>query len=214
MTKKFILVAGNIGAGKTTLTTRLGERLDWATGFESVQDNPFLSDFYGDMARWGFHLQIFFLGNRAEQHKDLYHLPKSAISDRSIYEDAHIFARVLNHLGSMPDRDYEAYKSVYELVIAGLPKPDLLLYLDCPVDVLIERIRQRGREMESGITAEYLSTLDRFYKDWIAEFDLCPVLTIPSKDLNFVNREDHLDIVIEHVESRLAGKENVVFPKV
>ncbi len=212
MTKKFVLVAGNIGAGKTTLTTRLGERLGWQTGYESVQDNPFLADFYGDMARWGFHLQVFFLGHRAEQHKALYNLPNSAIADRSIYEDAHIFARVLNHLGNMPDRDYEAYKSVYQLVIAGLPKPDLLLYLDCPVDTLVERIQQRGREMEAGISADYLATLDRFYKDWIAEFDMCPVVTIPSQDLNFVNREDHLDIVVEHVQSRLAGHDNVIFP--
>lgn len=212
MTKKLVLVAGNIGAGKTSLTTRLGERLGWQTGFESVQDNPFLADFYGDMARWSFHLQIFFLGHRARQHQDLFAAEQSAISDRSIYEDAHIFARVLHHLGNMSERDYAAYKTVYEMVIAGLPKPDLLLYLECPVDILIERIRERGREMEAGISADYLATLDRFYKDWIESFDLCPVVTIPSSDLNFVHREDHLDIVVEHIESRLSGRDNVVFP--
>ena len=212
MTKKFLLVAGNIGAGKTSLATRLGERLGWQTGYESVQDNPFLADFYGDMARWSFHLQVFFLGHRAQQHQRLFDVERSAISDRSIYEDAHIFARVLNHLGNMSDRDYLAYKSVYELVIAGLPKPDLLLYLDCPVDILVQRIQERGREMESGISADYLHTLDRFYKDWINDFDLCPVVTIPSSDLNFVKREDHLQIVIDHINSRLAGHDSVVFP--
>ena len=212
MTKKFVLVAGNIGAGKTSLTTRLGARLDWQTGFESVQDNPFLADFYGDMARWSFHLQIFFLGHRAQQHQELFSAVRSAISDRSIYEDAHIFARGLHHLGNMSDRDYAAYKTVYEMVIAGLPKPDLLLYLECPVDILIKRIRERGREMESGITADYLTMLDRFYKDWIEQFDLCPVVTIPSSDLNFVHREDHLEIVIEHIESRLSGRDSIVFP--
>ncbi|MFT5193199.1 MAG: deoxyadenosine/deoxycytidine kinase [Cellvibrionaceae bacterium] len=212
MTKKFVLVAGNIGAGKTSLTTRLGERLGWETGYESVQDNPFLADFYGDMARWSFHLQVFFLGHRAQQHQALYAHGDSAISDRSIYEDAHIFARVLHHLGNMSDRDYAAYKTAYELVIAGLPRPDLLLYLECPVDILIKRIQERGREMETGISAEYLATLDRFYKDWIRDFDLCPVVTIPSSDLNFVQRDDHLEIVIEHIESRLAGRDNVVFP--
>lgn len=212
MTKKFVLVAGNIGAGKTSLTTRLGERLGWQTGYESVQDNPFLADFYGDMARWSFHLQIFFLGHRAQQHQALFAAEASAISDRSIYEDAHIFARVLHHLGDMSERDYAAYQTVYEMVIAGLPKPDLLLYLDCPVDILVRRIQERGREMEAGISADYLATLDRFYKDWIEQFDLCPVVTIPSSDLNFVHREDHLDIVIDHVESRLSGRDSVVFP--
>lgn len=212
MTKKFVLVAGNIGAGKTSITTRLGERLGWQTGYESVQDNPFLADFYGDMARWGFHLQIFFLGHRAQQHQALFELENSAIADRSIYEDAHIFARVLNHLGNLPDRDYYAYKTVYEQVIAGLPKPDLLLYLDCPVPILMQRIKERGRKMEEGITAEYLTLLDQFYKDWMDNFDLCPVVTIPSSDLNFVHREDHLDIVINAINERLVGRDNIVFP--
>jgi len=212
MTKKFVLVAGNIGAGKTSLTTRLGERLGWQTGYESVQDNPFLADFYGDMARWSFHLQVFFLGHRAQQHKDLFEHQNSAISDRSIYEDAHIFARVLHHLGNMSERDYASYKAVYEMVIAGLPRPDLLLYLECPVNILVQRIQERGREMEAGISAEYLETLDRFYKDWIASFDLCPVVTIPSSDLNFVKREDHLEIVVNHIESRLSGKDSIIFP--
>lgn len=213
MTKKFIVVAGNIGAGKTTLTKKLGKRLDWQTGFESVQDNPYLSDFYHDMAKWSFHLQIFFLGHRAEQHQELAESAKSAIVDRSIYEDAHIFARVLHHMGNLNQRDYDAYISVYEKVVLSLPKPDLLLYVKAPVPTLVDRIRQRGREMESGITADYLSVLDSFYKDWMSHFDLCPVLTIPSNNLNFLHREDHLDLVVDRVEAKLAGKDLVVFPE-
>ena len=157
--KRFILVAGNIGVGKTTLTRKLGERLNWQTGYESVDDNPYLSDFYGDMGKWGFHLQVFFLGHRAEQHLALANAECSAISDRSIYEDAHIFARGLNHSGNLSQRDLESYLSVYRRVVASLPVPDLLLYLKAPVPILLQRIRARGREMEEGIGADYLNNV-------------------------------------------------------
>lgn len=212
MTKRFVLVAGNIGAGKTSLTEQVAAILGWQSGYESVQDNPYLPDFYADMRLWSFHLQIFFLGHRADQHLKLAQGGRSAISDRSIYEDAHIFARALHHLGNLSDRDYDAYLAVYERVVAGLPRPDLLLYLDAPVDTLVQRIRERGRPMEANISAEYLALLDTFYRDWLEAFDLCPVLTIPSHDLNFVRRPDHLDIVVERIEAKLAGKEQLVFP--
>lgn len=211
-TKHFVLVAGNIGAGKTSLTERIGKRLGWRTAYESVEDNPYLADFYQDMARWAIHLQLFYIGHRADQHRSLYNGPESAIADRSIYEDAEIFARALHHMGVVPDRDYNAYRRTFDLVVESLPRPDLLLFLDCPVDVLMRRISQRGREMESGITADYLSLLDRFYKEWLANFDLCPVLVIPSENLNFVERPEHLDIVVERIQQKLAGKENIVFP--
>lgn len=211
-TKNFVLVAGNIGAGKTSLTDRIGERLGWETGYESVSDNPYLADFYNDMAKWAFHLQHFFLGHRAEQHLALYHSAGTAISDRSIYEDVHIFARALHHMGMMPERDYLTYRRSFDLIVSHLPKPDLLLYLKCPVPVLMDRIRQRGREMESGISADYLSLLDSFYNDWLASFDLCPVLVIPSENLDFVNKPQHLEIVVEKIQEKLAGKEDVVFP--
>ena len=206
------MVAGNIGAGKTSLTRQLGQRLNWDTAYESVQDNPYLADFYEDMAQWSFHLQIFFLGHRANHHLNLAKSDRSAISDRSIYEDAHIFARALNHLGNLPQRDYESYLSVYERVVVGLPRPDLLLFLKAPVPILVERIQARGREIESNIPQSYLELLDTFYDDWMNTFDLCPVLTIPSDDLNFVNREDHLDIVVQAIEDKLAGREEIVFP--
>jgi deoxyadenosine/deoxycytidine kinase len=212
MTKRLILVAGNIGTGKTSLTERLGARLDWRTSFESVADNPYLADFYADMGQWSFHLQVFFLGHRAQQHFDLANSPQSAIADRSIYEDAHIFARALHHLGNLSERDYQAYRRVFDLVVAGLPRPDLLLYLKAPVPVLLERIRRRGRAIESGVSAEYLSLLETFYGEWMQVFDLCPVLTIRTDDLDFVHKPKHLAIVVERIQDKLAGKEDVVFP--
>jgi deoxyadenosine/deoxycytidine kinase len=211
MMKHLVLVAGNISAGKTSLTERVGSRLGWRTAFESVGDNPYLAEFYADMAQWAFHLQVFFLGHRARQHQALAEGPQSAIADRSIYEDAYIFARALHHLGNLSERDYVSYRTVFDLVMEGLPKPDLLLYLKAPVEVLMERIRRRGRDMERGITAEYLRLLDRFYEEWLAVYDLSPVLTIRTDDLDFVHRPEDLDIVVERVRARLAGREEIVF---
>jgi len=212
MAGKFVLVAGNIGTGKTSLTERLGDRLGWRTAFESVIDNPYLHDFYEDMDAWSFQLQVFFLGHRAEQHLDLVEDERSAIADRSIYEDAKIFARALHHQGSLGERDYMAYRRVFNLVVNNLPEPDLLIYLTAPPEVLMRRIQDRGREMEAGISLEYLSLLDSFYQDWMANFDICPVLTIRSDDLDFVHKPGHLDIVVERIHDKLTGKEEVVFP--
>ena len=212
MTKRFVLVAGNIASGKTSLTERLGARLGWRTTFESVADNPYLADFYADMRQWSFHLQVFFLGHRAEQHLELAGYPESAIADRSIYEDAHIFARALYHLGNLNERDYQSYRQVFDRVVTGLPSPHLLLYLRAPVPILLDRIGQRGRSIESGITAEYLSLLETFYDEWIQGFDLCPVLAIRTDDLDFVHKPKHLDVVVQRIQDRLAGMEEVVFP--
>jgi deoxyadenosine/deoxycytidine kinase len=211
MTKRFVLVAGNIASGKTSLTERLGARLGWRTAFESVDDNPYLADFYADMRQWSFHLQVFFLGHRAQQHLALARSPESAIADRSIYEDAHIFARALYHLGNLSERDYQAYRQVFGQVVSGLPRPDLLLYLQAPVGVLMERIGKRGRAIESGITSDYLSLLETFYQEWMQGFQLCPVLTIRTDDLDFVHRPKHLGVVVERIQDRLAGKEEVLF---
>jgi deoxyadenosine/deoxycytidine kinase len=211
MTKRLLIVAGNIGAGKTSLTERIGARLKWQSAFESVADNPYLADFYQDMRSWSFHLQVFFLGHRAEQYLEIARSPQSAILDRSIYEDAHIFARALHYMGNLNERDYQAYRRVFDLVVASLPAPDLLIYLKAPVPVLIERIRRRGRDIETGITPEYLSLLESFYEDWLQTFDLCPVLTIRTDDLDFVHQSRHMDIVVKRIQDTLAGKEEVVF---
>lgn len=210
--KRFVLVAGNIGAGKTSLTERLGQQLGWQTAFESVVDNPYLADFYTDMRSWAFHLNVFFLGHRAEQHLSLARSGRSAIIDRSIYEDAEIFARAAVELGTLQGRDYDTYRKVFDLVVSALPAPDLLIYLRAEVPVLLQRIRSRARQMERAITAEYLGLLDRLYEEWIARFDLCPVLTIRSADLDFVHRPRHLQIVLSHIHDKLAGKEEIEFP--
>jgi len=158
-------VAGNIGVGKTSLTERIGARLGWRTGYESVADNPYLADFYGDMRAWSFHLQIFFLGHRAEQYMEAARDVRSAILDRSIYEDFHIFARALHHMGDLSERDYLAYRRLYELTVSSIPRPNLLIYLKAPVHILMDRIRRRARNMETGITPEYLTLLDTFYDE-------------------------------------------------
>ena len=152
MTKRIILLAGNIGSGKTSLTERLGGRMSWQTAFESVSDNPYLPDFYADMRSWSFHLQIFFLGHRAQQYLDLSHSPQSAILDRSLYEDAYIFARAFHHLGNLNERDYLAYRRVFDLVV----QPAAARFVNpfkSAGGFAYAPIQQRGREMESGISA-------------------------------------------------------------
>lgn len=211
MVKRIIVLAGNIGAGKTSLAERLGARLGWITAFESVADNPYLPDFYADMRSWSFHLQIFFLGHRAEQYLELARSPQSAILDRSIYEDAFIFTRALHQMGNINERDYLAYRKVFDLVVSQLPPPDLLIHLRAPVEVIHERIRRRGRAIESGISPEYLALLESFYDEWMRTFDICPVLTIRTDDLDFVHKAGHLDIVVERIQDKLSGREEVVF---
>ncbi len=210
MTKRLVLVAGNIGSGKTSLTERIGERLGWHTAYESVVDNPYLARFYEDMRAWSFHLQIFFLGHRAQQHMDMWNDPRSAIIDRSIYEDAYIFARALNHMGNLSETDYQSYRRVFDLVVRGLPAPSLLVYLKAPVPVLMERIRKRARNMETGISADYLELLDSFYDEWLGSFDLCPVLTLRTDDLDFVHRPRHLKLVVDRIQEKLSGKEEMI----
>ncbi len=211
MPKRLILVAGNIGSGKTSLTERIGERLGWQTAYESVVDNPYLPDFYADMKSWSFHLQVFFLGHRAQQHLDMLDDPRSAIIDRSIYEDAYIFARALHMMGNINERDYQTYRQVFDMVVRNLPPPSLLIYLKAPVKVLMQRIHVRGREIESSISSEYLSLLESLYEDWIRNFDLCPVLTLSTDDLDFVHETRHLDQVVDRINDKLAGKEEIKF---
>lgn len=211
MTKKLILVAGNIGSGKTSLTECIGKNLGWRTAYESVADNPYLPNFYEDMRSWAFHLQVYFLGHRARQFMDLWDDERSAIIDRSIYEDAYIFSRALNKMGNLTDLDYQSYLSVFNMIIHFLPAPSLLVYLKCPVPVLMQRIHNRARDMESTISADYLSLLDSFYDDWLASFDLCPVLTLRTDDLDFVHKPQHMNLVISTIQAKLAGKEELSF---
>ena len=206
MTKYLVVVAGNIGVGKTSLTERIGSRLGWWTGYESVADNPYLADFYGDMRTWSFHLQVFFLGHRADQYLQAANDARSAILDRSIYEDFHIFARALHHMGDLAERDHLAYRRLFDLIVRSLPRPNLLIYLKAPVNVLMDRIRRRARNIETGISPEYLALLDSFYDEWLGAFDMCPVLTIQTDDLDYVHHPKHLDTVVERIQNKLSGK--------
>jgi len=211
MPKHLILVAGNIGSGKTSLTERIGERLGWRTAYESVADNPYLPHFYEDMKKWSFHLQVFFLGHRAKQHQEMARDPRSAIIDRSIYEDAFIFCRALHRLGNLSELDYQTYTNVFKLLVPTLTKPSMLIYLRCPVDTLVQRIQKRGRDIESSITSDYLQLLESYYDDWMESFDDCPVLSIKTDDLDFVHKPQHLDIVIKRIKDKLSGREEVIF---
>jgi deoxyadenosine/deoxycytidine kinase len=211
--KYFIAVAGNIGVGKTTLTSLLSQRLQWEPFLEGVSDNPYLADFYTDMQMWSFHSQIFFLARRLAHHRNLLERPNSVIQDRTVYEDAEIFARNLYIQGDMNERDYSTYTELYRAVSLILPPPNLVIYLRAKVDTLKTRIQKRNRVYEWQISVEYLERLNRLYEDWFEHFSLCPVLTIPADQLDFVANNEHLDFVVEKIMERLRGKEVVVFNK-
>jgi deoxyadenosine/deoxycytidine kinase len=199
----FVTVAGNIGAGKSSLTRLMGDRFHWKPYYESVDDNPYLSDFYADMHRWSFHLQIYFLANRFKCHKMIVESSESVIQDRSIYEDAEIFAHNLYDIGKMEKRDYENYESLFHVMMEYLKPPDLMIYLKASVDTLMRQIARRGRSFEQGIQREYLEQLNRLYTAWIDNYKLGPLLIIPSDNLDFVNKKEDLEYVISLVKNAL-----------
>lgn len=199
----FVAVAGNIGAGKSSLTRLLGDRFGWKPYFESVDDNPYLPDFYADMSRWSFHLQIYFLANRFKHHKRMTESGEPVIQDRSIYEDAEIFARNLHDIGKMDDRDYSNYTSLFEVMTDYLKSPDLMIYLRSSVDHLVEQISRRGRSFEQGIQREYLEQLNRHYEGWITNYRRGPLLIIESNNLDFVNRPSDLENIASMVGKKL-----------
>lgn len=210
--KFFVAVAGNIGVGKSTLTELLCYRLGWKPFFEAVADNPYLSDFYADMHRWSFHSQVFFLARRLHHYHRLVEHPTSVVQDRTIYEDAEVFAENLYRQGYLSPRDYRTYRDIYEAVVTFLPPPDLIIYLKASEATLRRRIALRGREFERDISEEYLAQLNRLYDEWIQGFKLCPVLTIPADDLDFVRYTAHMDLIVKRVLDRLHGKEEMILP--
>ncbi|MBI5959952.1 MAG: deoxynucleoside kinase [Chloroflexi bacterium] len=183
--KNFVAVAGNIGVGKSTLTVILAEAFGWKPFYEAVDENPYLVDFYADMRQWSFHSQVFFLSRRLQHHRQLVDHPGSVVQDRSVYEDAEIFARNLYDQGQMTPRDYCAYRDLYEGIRSFLPPPDLLIYLKSSVKTLVARIKQRGRDFERDISPDYLSRLNGLYDGWIERWNSCPVLVIPADEMDF-----------------------------
>ena len=203
----FITIAGNIGVGKSTLVQLLAENLGWDPVYEAVDENPYLKDFYADMERWGFQSQIFFLSNRVRQHYELLQSKNSIIQDRSVYEDAEIFARNLFNQGKLSARDWETYHNLYHTMTQVLAPPQLVVYLQASVETLQRQIATRGRDYEQSIDPGYLADLNRLYEEWIGNFSLCPVLTINTDHLDYVQYADHLEIIQDKILERLQGKD-------
>ena len=209
--EKFIAVAGNIGVGKSTLVELLSQELGWAPFYEPVTENPYLSDFYEDMQAWGFHSQIYFLMRRLRIHRKLMDVKGSVIQDRSVYEDAEIFARNLYLQDAINQRDYDTYQELYHVLVEFLPAPDLVIYLRASEKTLVDRISKRGRDYEQTISAGYLADLNQLYEDWVQDFELCPILTVPCDDLDYVAKTQHLALIVEKVTDILVGKAEVRF---
>jgi deoxyadenosine/deoxycytidine kinase len=201
--KNFITIAGNIGVGKSTLTKHIASSFNWTPVYEPHNDNPFLSDFYGDMKRWGFHSQVFFLSKRLQQHHQLLQIQSSVIQDRSVYEDAEIFAHNLFLQGYISKREWNTYKELYETLVIMLKQPDLIVFLQASVSTLQQRIKQRGREFEKSISSDYLAQLNQLYEEWISNFTLCPVLTIETDKLDYANNQADLENVLEKIRNRI-----------
>jgi deoxyadenosine/deoxycytidine kinase len=204
MTSKiFVAVAGNIGSGKSSLTKLLSQHYGWTTFYESVDDNPYLADFYGDMNRWSFNLQVYFLSKRFNDHKKIVEGADSVIQDRSIYEDAEIFAKNLHDIGKMDDRDYTNYVELYRVMMQYLRPPDLLIYLDARIETLLKQIARRGREYEQSIPQSYLEQLRDNYTSWIGRYRLGPVLVVPSDEVDFVHERGDFNRMLLLIEGKL-----------
>lgn len=206
---KFIVIAGNIGAGKTTLVKILSERLGFTPFYEPHDENPYLADFYEDMKSWSYHSQVYFLTRRLKIHKELLQATGTVVQDRSVYEDAQIFARNLYLQGDLSQRDYQVYQDLYQILVSLLPMPGLIIYLRASVDTLMKRIACRGREYEAGISREYLGRLNELYEDWMGNFDQSPVLIINSDDLDLISKPEHVDQVVRWVQNKLSGRTEV-----
>lgn len=198
--KYFIAVAGNIGAGKSTLTRMLSDSLGWKPFYEADAENPYLADFYADMRRWSFHSQVFYLGKRLEHHRLLVDHPHSVVQDRTVYEDAEIFACNLHEQDLMSDRDYDAYRALYRAVSSFLPPPDIIVYLRANAKTLKKRIQKRGHEYERNIAPEYLEQLNALYERWIGDWTICPVLTIQIDGIDFQHNLVDLAAVVHEIK--------------
>lgn len=200
-----IAVAGNIGSGKTTLTGLLSKQYNWQPHYEDVDDNPYLHDFYDDMQRWSFNLQVFFLNNRFNQIIRIRESGKTVVQDRTIYEDAHIFAPNLHSMGLMSTRDYENYSSLFEMISSLIQPPDLVIYLRASVPTLVNQIQKRGRKYENAIRLDYLKRLNERYEAWISTYKLSKMLIVDVDYNNFSENPEDLGIVINKIDTELFG---------
>lgn len=200
-----IAVAGNIGAGKTTLTELLAKHYKWTAHFEDVDENPYLNDFYNDMQRWSFNLQIYFLNSRFKQITDIRKSGKTIIQDRTIYEDAEIFAPNLHSMGLMSTRDFKNYKTLFDLMVSVIQAPNLLIYLRASVPTLVNQIQKRGRDYESSIRIDYLKQLNDRYEKWISTYKLGKLLIINVDDLDFTSRPEDLSFIIDKIDAQIHG---------
>jgi deoxyadenosine/deoxycytidine kinase len=200
-----IAISGNIGSGKTTLAGLLAKHFGWEAHYENMDNNPYIHSFYEDMQRWSFNLQIYFLNTRFRQIVHIRNLGKTVVQDRTIYEDAHIFASNLRDMGLMSSRDYENYASLFELMSSFITPPDLLIYLKASVPTLVKQIQLRGREYEEAIRLDYLKSLNDRYNQWIEEYKLGKLLIVDVDDLDFMERLEDLGTIIERVNSELHG---------
>ena len=198
-------IAGNIGAGKTTLTELLAKHYGWQPHFEDVADNPYLDDFYSNMERWSFNLQVYFLNSRFRQIIDFRQSEKDIIQDRTIYEDAFIFAPNLHRMGLLSSRDFQNYQSLFALMETFIQPPDLLIYLRSSISNLVKQIQKRGREYENSISIDYLNKLNERYEEWISTYDKGKLLIINVDDIDFVQNKEDLGIIIDKIDAQIYG---------
>ena len=202
---KHVAIAGNIGAGKTTLCEKLGKHFGWTVHYESTDNNPYLSDFYVDMKRWSFNLQVYFLNNRYRQILDIHKGDITVIQDRTIYEDAYIFAPNLHDMGLMPTRDFNNYFDLFKLMTSQIQPPDLLIYLKADVSTLVSHIQKRGRDYEGSMSLDYLKSLNERYEKWIAEYTEGKLLVIDANNIDFLNNPEDFGKIINQVDGELYG---------
>jgi deoxyadenosine/deoxycytidine kinase len=197
---KHIAIAGNIGSGKTTLATKLGKHYGWQVLYESVENNPYLRDFYEDMKRWAFHLQIYFLNSRFKQVNEIRNAGRVTIQDRTIYEDAYIFAANLHKSGHISERDYQSYLDIFHSMVKFMEPPDLLIYLKADIPKLVGQIQKRGRDYEYAIRLDYLKTLNEHYDQWIGNYTAGKLLVVDVNDIDFVERTDDFAGIVNKID--------------